>query len=100
MNDANQGQFKIAVHKAAGAVGTNGIKYVEKGFCELKINDDARLVSKISLKADDGRSQLLIFTSHSDHVSIANSQIGGVGTLEDVGDLVDIGGAGSGFMEE
>ena len=100
VNDANQGQFKIAVHKAAGAVGTNGIKYVEKGFCELKINDDARLVSKISLKADDGRSQLLIFTSHSDHVSIANSQIGGVGTLEDVGDLVDIGGAGSGFMEE
>ena len=81
------------MHKAAfEAVGQNGIKRLDKsGFYELKINDDARLVSKISLKADDGRSQLIIFTAHSDHVSIASGQIGGIGTLEDVGELQVIG---------
>ena len=93
VDGSQQGQFKIAVHKAAfEAVGQNGIKRLDKsGFYELKINDDARLVSKISLKADDGRSQLIIFTAHSDHVSIASGQIGGIGTLEDVGELQVIG---------
>lgn len=51
------------------AKGTNGVKYLDKKILELKINDDARLYTKIVHKNNQG-NYLAVFDKEANHKEI------------------------------